>query len=76
MKKSIEDVIAAEGAKEQLNEQIKDAEKKTFGSRTTTHDPNFKIVGMNDEDLEKVLESLTTTIKVVGCGGAGTNTIT
>lgn len=29
-----------------------------------------------DEGLEKVLKGLTTTIKVIGCGGAGTNTIT
>jgi len=28
-----------------------------------------------DEGLEKILEGLTTTIKVIGCGGAGTNTI-
>ena len=76
MKKIIEEVIAAEGAKEQLKEQIKDEEKKTFGIRATTRDPSLKIAGVNNEDLEKVLESLTTTIKVVGCGGAGTNTIT
>ncbi len=30
---------------------------------------------MVDKELEEVLSSLTTTIKVVGCGGAGTNTI-
>ena len=76
MKKIIEEVIAAEEAKEQLKEQIKDEGKKTFGTRATTRDPNLKIAGVNNEDLEKVLESLTTTIKVVGCGGAGTNTIT
>lgn len=75
MRKIIEDVIAAEDAKEQVNEKIKDEEKKTYGSRTTKRDPCLKIAGVNDEDLEKVLESLTTTIKVVGCGGAGTNTI-
>jgi cell division protein FtsZ len=76
MKKIIEEVIAAEGTKEQLKEQIKDEGKKTFGTRATTRDPSLKIAGVNNEDLEKVLESLTTTIKVVGCGGAGTNTIT
>jgi cell division protein FtsZ len=31
--------------------------------------------GDKDEGLEKILEGLTTTIKVIGCGGAGTNTI-
>ena len=76
MKKIIEDVVAAEEAKDQVNEQIKDEEKKTLGTRATKRDPTLKIAGVNDEDLEKVLESLTTTIKVVGCGGAGTNTIT
>jgi len=76
MKKIIEDVVAAEQAKDQVNEQIKDEEKKILGTRATKRDPTLKIAGVNDEDLEKVLESLTTTIKVVGCGGAGTNTIT
>jgi cell division protein FtsZ len=76
MKKIIEDVVAAEEAKDQVNEQIKDEEKKIPGTRATKRDPTLKIAGVNDEDLEKVLESLTTTIKVVGCGGAGTNTIT
>ncbi|MBE3122876.1 MAG: cell division protein FtsZ [Thermoplasmata archaeon] len=76
MKKIIEDVVAAEEAKEQVKEQIKDEEKKTPGTRATKRDPTLKIAGVNDEDLEKVLESLTTIIKVVGCGGAGTNTIT
>ncbi len=75
MRKIIEDVVAAEQAKEEVNDQVKEAEKKTVGIRATTRDPTLKIAGVNDQDLEKVLESLTTTIKVVGCGGAGTNTI-
>jgi cell division protein FtsZ len=75
MKKIIEDVVATEEAKEQVNEQIKDDQKKTLGTRVTKRDPTLKIAGVNDEDLQNVLESLTTTIKVVGCGGAGTNTI-
>jgi cell division protein FtsZ len=72
MKKIIEEVFAAEEAKE----EIKDEQTKAPGTRATKRDPNLKIAGVNNEDLEKVLESLTTTIKVVGCGGAGTNTIT
>jgi cell division protein FtsZ len=76
MKKIIEDGFAAEEATEQVKEEIKDEEKKTPGTRATKRDPTLKIAGVNNEDLEKVLESLTTTIKVVGCGGAGTNTIT
>ena len=39
MKKIIEDVIAAEEAKEQVNEQMKDEEKKTLGTRATKRDP-------------------------------------
>jgi cell division protein FtsZ len=73
MKKIIEDVVAAEQAKDQVCEQID--EKKNPGLRATKRDGTMKIAGVKDEDLEKVLESLTTTIKVVGCGGAGTNTI-
>ena len=72
MKKIIEDVVAAE----QLKEEGIEEEKKNPGTRATKRDSTIKISGVNDEDLEKVLESLTTTIKVVGCGGAGTNTIT
>jgi len=76
MKKIIEDVVAAEQAKDQVEEQIKEEERKNIGMRPTKRDPTMKVAGVNDEDLEKVLQSLTTTIKVVGCGGAGTNTIT
>jgi cell division protein FtsZ len=76
MRKIIEDVMTTEEAKEQVKGQIKDEEKKLYNTRVTTHDSGLKIAGVNDEDLEEVLKSLTTTIKVVGCGGAGTNTIT
>jgi cell division protein FtsZ len=76
MKKIIEDVVAAEQAKDKVEEQIKEEEKKTVGTRATKRDPALAVAGVKDEDLEKVLQSLTTTIKVVGCGGAGTNTIT
>jgi len=34
-----------------------------------------EIQGVNNEDLEKILSSLKTKICVIGCGGAGTNTI-
>ena len=76
MRKIIEDVIAAEQAKEHIEEQITNEEKKNIGMRSTKRDTTLKVAGVNNEDLEKVLQSLTTTIKVVGCGGAGTNTIT
>ncbi len=75
MRKIIEDVVAAEQVKEQVEQQIGEKEKKNVGIRETKRDPTLKIAGVNDQDLERVLESLTTTIKVVGCGGAGTNTI-
>ena len=75
MRKIIEDVVAAEQAKEHIEEQIKDEGKKNVGMRSTKRDPTLKIAGVNDDDLEQVLKSLTTTIKVVGCGGGGTNTI-
>jgi cell division protein FtsZ len=75
MKKIIEDIVAAEQAKDESTEPGNDEDKKTPGTRATKREGTIKISGVNDEDLEKVLESLTTTIKVVGCGGAGTNTI-
>ncbi len=74
MRKIIEDVVAAEQAKDQVCEQIEE-EKKNLALRSTKREGTMKIAGVKDEDLEKVLASLTTTIKVVGCGGAGTNTI-
>ena len=76
MKKIIEDVVAAEQTKGRVEAQINEEEKKNVGMRATKRDPTLIVAGVNDEDLEKVLQSLTTTIKVVGCGGAGTNTIT
>ena len=75
MRKIIEDVVAAEQAKEKVEQQTEEGEKKNTGLRATRRDPTLKIAGVKDQDLEQVLESLTTTIKVVGCGGAGTNTI-
>jgi cell division protein FtsZ len=76
MRKIIEEVVAAEQVKEHIDGQIKKEEtKSTSGSQTTKRDSDVKIAGVQDQDLAQVLESLTTTIKVVGCGGAGTNTI-
>ena len=76
MRKIIEEVIAAEQVKEHVDEQIKKEENKnTSGTRATKRNSNIAIAGVQDQDLALVLESLTTTIKVVGCGGAGTNTI-
>ena len=41
---------------------------RAAAAQTTIHNAR-------DGDLEKVLQSLTTRIKVIGCGGAGSNTI-
>ena len=68
MKKIIEDVVNNEKNKRNAKKNVK---------KTNTADPltNSLTRGGEDRELEKVLANLTTTIKVVGCGGAGTNTI-
>ncbi len=75
MKKIIEDVVAKEKkgnmegkitkkSNPQKNDKLKDSLTRQTISR-----------GIQDKELEEVLSGLTTTIKVIGCGGAGTNTI-
>ena len=66
MKKIIEDAVA-NASKEDKNTTAK--------SVKTNISNNMKIAGIDNSELENVLSGLTTTIKVVGCGGAGTNTI-
>jgi len=64
MKKIIEEVVAGE--------------KKKKGKRSSKKTDVLKdslTQGVNDRELEKVLAGLKTNIKVIGCGGAGTNTI-
>ena len=65
MRKIVEDVVNNEKKKKKKNKFIKknDVLKNSFTR------------GVNNRELEKVLAGLTTTIKVIGCGGAGTNTI-
>ena len=65
MKKIIENVVANE--KKNKNKKTKKANNDVLEDSLTR--------GVNNRELEKVLEGLTTNIKVVGCGGAGTNTI-
>jgi cell division protein FtsZ len=71
MRKLVEDVIE--------KEQNKSSSKNNFRSDNST--PSSKSMkgsftqSATDRELEEVLKGLTTTIKVVGCGGAGTNTI-
>jgi len=70
MKKIIEDVVA--------NEKKNKNKKKKNPKNTSKNDKilNDSLTHQStDKELEEVLASLTTTIKVMGCGGAGTNTI-
>ncbi|KYK34311.1 MAG: cell division protein FtsZ [Thermoplasmatales archaeon SG8-52-3] len=66
MKKIIEEVVANE----------KNA-KKTAKKTCKKNDDLKESLTRNtvDRELEEILSGLTTTIKVIGCGGAGTNTI-
>jgi len=71
MKRIIDEVVANE---KKVKKGRKKSIKKTGSSKSslTRQTANRSI---KDRELEEVLSSLTTTIKVVGCGGAGTNTI-
>ncbi|MBD3263062.1 cell division protein FtsZ [Candidatus Woesearchaeota archaeon] len=78
MKKIIEDVIASENNNKNKNKSKKKKTKKSkkeTPSQKNNYTQNMKIAGVDDKELESVLAGLKTTIKVVGCGGAGTNTI-
>ncbi|MCK4365052.1 MAG: cell division protein FtsZ [Thermoplasmatales archaeon] len=72
MRKIIEEVVAndkkAKKVKKGGKSRKKDALKDSLTRQTVER-------SVKDKELEEVLSSLTTTIKVVGCGGAGTNTI-
>jgi len=67
MKKIIEDVVANENKKNKIKNK-KAGKKKDVLKNSLTRNAA-------DRELEEVLSGLTTTIKVLGCGGAGTNTI-
>ena len=74
MKKIIQDVVANEKKnknKKKTNKRITKEDIHLEGSLTRQSVSR----SANDKELEEVLKGLTTTIKVVGCGGAGTNTI-
>ena len=68
MKKIIEEVVKTE-----KNKRNNSSKSKTNPGADPLN--NSLTRGVEDRELEKVLQNLTTTIKVVGCGGAGTNTI-
>ncbi len=79
MKKIIEEVVNNE--KNKKVDSNNSSPKKTKNSKRKDDNLNDSLTrntimrSMIDKELEEVLSSLTTTIKVVGCGGAGTNTI-
>ncbi|MBU0498088.1 MAG: cell division protein FtsZ [Candidatus Thermoplasmatota archaeon] len=88
MRKIVEDALIAAGTAAQNSKQstqpkkatttktnTKQIEKTVPQKTTTTYKPQQKVHGIDNTELEAVLKGLTTTIKVVGCGGAGTNTI-
>ncbi|MBN1109879.1 MAG: cell division protein FtsZ, partial [Methanomassiliicoccales archaeon] len=45
------------------------------GPENAINTSSFKAVSAEDEELEKILMGLKTNIKIVGCGGGGSNTI-
>ncbi len=69
MKKIIDEIVANEKNKKKQKKSVKNSDKKPDVLE------NSLTRGVNNRELEEVLAGLTTTIKVVGCGGAGTNTI-
>ena len=71
MRKIIEDIVSNEN-KNNKNKNKKKA-KKLDKSKDVLESTLTRSVA--DRELEQVLAGLTTTIKVIGCGGAGTNTI-
>ena len=74
MRKIIEDVVANEkkGKKSKKGGKKQNKKKNSLNNSLTRQTLDRSI---QDKELEEVLSGLTTTIKVVGCGGAGTNTI-
>ena len=75
MRKIIEDLIASEKKvkKDTKTNKKGNPQKKVNLKNSLTRQEISR--GIKDKELEEVLSSLTTTIKVIGCGGAGTNTI-
>lgn len=73
MKKIVEEVMAEQNNK---NTSKKTSKRPAHNPTqdTNSNDNSYTRSAINQE-LEEVLKGLTTTIKVVGCGGAGTNTI-
>ena len=79
MENIIEDIVANENENKTDSTNIIPKKTKRKKKKNNTLNPSLtrdtNIRNMVDKELEAVLSSLTTIIKVVGCGGAGTNTI-
>jgi len=78
MKKIIEEVVANENSKNKKNKKTQKTKKKPKKPNKNNKNEvleNSLTRSTADRELEEVLKGLTTTIKVIGCGGAGTNTI-
>jgi len=71
MRKIVEEVVANE---KKAKKSRKKSNKKADALRNSLTRQALTR-GIKDQELEEVLSGLTTTIKVIGCGGAGTNTI-
>ena len=73
MRKIVEEVVANENRKKRENKAKKAEEKNDILRDSLTRGTIGR--GIKNKELEEVLEGLVTKIKVIGCGGAGTNTI-
>src|SRR6266498_2987672 len=61
-----------------LNEALarhQEAEEKEEREATKATKPQDKSKSGDDEEIEKIVESINVSIKIVGCGGGGSNTI-
>ncbi len=75
MRKIVEDVVVNEKKKKKSNKNAKILDDSTQAPVKKDALDSSLTRSVTDRELEEVLSGLTTTIKVIGCGGAGTNTI-
>jgi cell division protein FtsZ len=73
MRKIVEEVVANENRKKRETKANNCEEKNDRLKDSLTRDTISR--GIKNKELEEVLQGLVTKIKVIGCGGAGTNTI-
>lgn len=58
-----------------VQEAVENAAEDQEQPPTLAREPNNDDAGTSDEELEELLTGLDTKVKVLGCGGAGTNTV-